>query len=122
MSTATSRKLPADVLAHPDIVALIDQGKASGHVTADALRTATDTAVHSPAHLKALLRYLGELDIDVVVAAVDSVTARKKVAAASSTRSTVKATTKKAAAKKTTTKKAAAKKASTRKVATRKAS
>ncbi|WP_165372508.1 RNA polymerase sigma factor [Nocardioides iriomotensis] len=114
MSTATSRKLPADVLAHPDIVALIDQGKASGHVTADALRTATDTAVHSPAHLKALLRYLGELDIDVVVAAVDSATARKKVAAASSTRSTVKATTKKAAAKKApakTAEPAAAKKA-----------
>ena len=56
MSTATSRKLPVDVLTHPDIVALIDQGKASGHVTADALRTATDAAVHTPAHLKALLR------------------------------------------------------------------
>ncbi len=90
MSTATSRKLPADVLAHPDIVALIDQGKASGQVTADALRAATAAAVHTAAHLKALLRYLGEQDIDVVVSAQDS-QARKRVAAASSTRSTVKA-------------------------------
>ena len=83
MSTATSRKLPADVLTHPDIVALIDQGRASGHVTADALRSATDAAVHTPAHLKALLRYLGEQDIDVVVSADDS-KARKRVAAAAS--------------------------------------
>ncbi len=111
MSTATSRKLPADVLAHPDIVALIDQGKASGQVTADALRAATAAAVHTAAHLKALLRYLGEQDIDVVVSAQDS-QARKRVAAASSTRSTVKAAaTKKAAAKKAPAKKTAAKKA-----------
>ena len=109
MSTATSRKLPADVLAHPDIVALIDQGKASGHVTADALRAATDAAVHTAAHLKALLRYLGEQDIDVVVPVEDS-RARKRVAAASGTRSTVKAAaTKKAAAKKAPAKKTAAK-------------
>jgi RNA polymerase primary sigma factor len=109
VSTATSRKLPADVLAHPDIVALIDQGKASGHVTADALRAATDAAVHTAAHLKALLRYLGEQDIDVVVP-VEDTRARKRVAAASGTRSTVKAATKKAAAKKAPAKKAAAKK------------
>ncbi|MGA9749967.1 MAG: RNA polymerase sigma factor region1.1 domain-containing protein, partial [Nocardioides sp.] len=107
MSTATSRKLPADVLAHPDIVALIDEGKSSGHVTADALRTATTSAVQSAAHLKALLRHLGELDIDVVVSAEDS-SARKRVAAAASTRSTVKASTAKKAAP---TKKAPAKKA-----------
>ncbi len=111
MSTATSRKLPADVLAHPDIVALIDQGKASGQVTADALRAATEAAVQTAAHLKALLRHLGDLDIDVVVSAEDS-RARKRVAAASGTRSTVKAAaTKKAAAKKAPAKKAPAKKA-----------
>ncbi len=129
MSTATSRKLPADVLAHPDIVALIDEGQSSGHVTADALRTATTSAVQSAPHLKALLRHLGELDIDVVVSAEDS-RARKRVAAAASTRSTVKASAtkkaapaKKAAAKKaapaaadeTPSKKAAAKKAATKK-------
>lgn len=105
MSTATSRKLPADVLAHPDIVALIDQGKATGHVTSDALRTATAAVVHTPAHLKALMRHLGEQDIDVVMSAEDT-TSRKRVAAATSARSTVKATTKKAAAKKAPAKKA----------------
>ena len=83
MSTATSRKLPADVLAHPDIVALIDQGKATGHVTSDALRTATAAVVHTPAHLKALMRYLGEQDIDVVMSAEDT-TSSKRVAAAES--------------------------------------
>ena len=42
MSTSASRKLPADVLAHPDIVALVEQGKTSGTVTAQSLRAATD--------------------------------------------------------------------------------
>ena len=120
MSTATSRKLPADVLGHPDIVALIEQGKATGHVTADALRTATEAATQTPAHLKALLRHLSELGINVVVSADEPPAIRKKVAAASSTRSTVKATAKKSAAKKAPAKKAepeAAKKAPAKKAA-----
>ena len=120
MSTATSRKLPADVLAHPDIVALIDQGKATGHVTSDALRTATAAVVHTPAHLKALMRYLGEQDIDVVMSAEDT-TSRKRVAAATSARSTVKATTKKAAAKKAPAKKAAEAEAATSEAPAKKA-
>ena len=123
MSTATSRKLPADVLGHPDIVALIEQGKATGHVTADALRTATEAATQTPAHLKALLRHLSELGINVVVSADEPPAIRKKVAAASSTRSTVKATAKKSAAKKAPAKKAepeAAKKAPAKKAAAKK--
>jgi len=120
VSTATSRKLPADVLAHPDIVALIDQGKATGHVTSDALRTATAAVVHTPAHLKALMRYLGEQDIDVVMSAEDT-TSRKRVAAATSARSTVKATTKKAAAKKAPAKKAAEAEAATSEAPAKKA-
>ena len=107
MSTSTSRKLPADVLAHPDIVALVNQGKTSGHVTADALRSATEAHVHTAAHLKALMRYLSEEGISVTMSHEDT-SSRKRVAAASSSRSTVKAATKKAAAAKTTT---AAKKA-----------
>ncbi len=104
MSTSASRKLPADVLAHPDIAALVDEGRASGQVTADALRSATDSAVHTPAHLKALVRHLSEEGISVVVSAEDS-KARKRVAAASSSRTTVKAATTSA---KTSAKKAAA--------------
>jgi RNA polymerase primary sigma factor len=110
VSTSTSRKLPADVLAHPDIVALVDEGRTSGHVSGDALRTATDAAVHTAAHLKALLRYLSEEGISVVVSADDS-KGRKKVAAAAASRTTVKATAKKAAAKKDSAKKAPGKKA-----------
>jgi RNA polymerase primary sigma factor len=107
VSTSTSRKLPADVLAHPDIVALVDRGKASGHVTSADLREATDVVVHTAAHLKALVRHLSEQGISVVMSAEET-GGRKQVAAATSNRSTVKATTKKAAP----AKKAAAKKAS----------
>ncbi len=109
MSTSTSRKLPADVLAHPDIVALVDRGKASGHVTADDLRATTEAHVHTAAHLKALMRYLSEEGISVTMSHEDA-SGRKKVAAASSGRSTVKATTKSAPAKKAPAKKAPAKK------------
>jgi RNA polymerase primary sigma factor len=120
VSTSTSRKLPADVLAHPDIVALLDEGRSSGHVTADALRAATDAAVDTAAHLKALLRYLSEEGISVVVSAEDS-EGRKTVAAAASSRTTVKATAKKAPAKKATSK-TAAKKAPAKKTAAKKTS
>jgi RNA polymerase primary sigma factor len=116
VSTSTSRKLPADVLAHPDIVALVDEGRTSGQVSADALRTATDAAVHTAAHLKALLRYLSEEGISVVVSAEDS-KGRKKVAAAASSRTTVKAAAKKSAAKKDTAKKESAKQAPAKKAA-----
>ncbi len=114
MSTSTSRKLPADVLAHPDIVALVDRGKTTGHVTADDLRATTEAHVHTAAHLKALMRYLSEEGISVTMSHEDT-SGRKKVAAASSSRSTVKATTKSAPAKKAAAKKAPSKKATSKK-------
>ncbi|HJR37065.1 MAG TPA: RNA polymerase sigma factor [Nocardioidaceae bacterium] len=107
MSSSTSRKLPAEVLAHPDVVALVELGKATGAVTADAVRDTTDTAAISPQHLKALLRFLSEEGVIVVVSADDSAT-RKKVVAAAGSRTTVKASTKKAAAKKAPAKNAPA--------------
>ena len=119
MSTSASRKLPAEVLAHPDIVALVEHGRASGQVTPDSLRAATDAAVHSAAQLKALLRFLSEEGISVVVPSEDS-RSRKKVAAAASARTTVKAATKKTTAGKPAAKAAEAptKKAPVKKGAT----
>ncbi len=115
MSSSASRKLSADVLTHPDIVALVARGRQSGHVTADALRTATEAAATSPAHLKAVLRFLSEEGVAVVVSVEDTEPRKKVAAATSSARTTVKASAaKKAPAKKVekpATKKAAAKKA-----------
>jgi RNA polymerase primary sigma factor len=100
VAPSTSRKVPADVLSHPDIVALVDQGRLTGNVTADALRTATAAAATSPQHLKAVLRYLSEEGVSVVVSAEDAKSHKLVAAAASSARTTVKATAKKAPAKK----------------------
>ncbi len=136
MSSSTSRKVPADVLTHPDIVALVEQGRLTGQVSADALRSATSAAATSPQHLKAVLRHLSEEGVSVVVSAEDtkaSMSPKLVAAAASSARTTVKASAKKAAAKKAPAKKAApaeddapaatapAKKAPARKTAAKKA-
>ncbi len=109
MSSSSSRTHASDVLAHPDVVALVHQGRETGHVTAEALRTATATAASTPQHLKAVLRLLSEEGVDVVVSAEDAQPRKKVAAAASSARTTVKASAKKAApAKKAPAKKAAA--------------
>ncbi|MGE5747299.1 MAG: RNA polymerase sigma factor [Solirubrobacterales bacterium] len=104
MSTSTSRKLPAEILAHPEVVALVERGKADGQVSSDAVRDTSEAAQISGKHLKALLRHLSDEGVTVVLSATESSSSRK-VAAASSGRSTVKASTaKKAPAKKTTAK------------------
>ena len=100
MSSSTSRKVSADVLSHPDVVALVEAGRLLGQVSADALRTATAAAATSPQHLKAVLRYLSEEGVSVVVSAEESGSRKQVAAAASSARTTVKASAKKAAAKK----------------------
>ncbi len=100
MSSSTSRKVPVDVLSHPDIVALVEQGRQTGTVTADALRTATAAVATTPQHLKAVLRFLSEEGVSVVVSAEDTKSPKLVAAAASSARTTVKATAKKAPAKK----------------------
>jgi RNA polymerase primary sigma factor len=112
VSTSTSRKLPAEILAHPEVVALVEQGKATGQVSSDAVRDTSEAAAISGKHLKSLLRFLSEEGVTVVLSASESTS--RRVAAAASGRSTVKASTaKKAAAKKApakTAKKAAPKK------------
>jgi RNA polymerase primary sigma factor len=82
VSSSSSRKLSADVLGHPDIVALVEAGRPTGQVTAAALRTATTAAATTPQHLKAVLRHLSEEGVAVVVSAEDSTSSRQQVAPA----------------------------------------
>jgi RNA polymerase primary sigma factor len=106
VSSSSSRKLSADVLTHPDIVALVEEGRNTGQVTSDELRAATVAAATSPAHLKAVLKHLSEEGVAVVVSAEEAKSPLSRssklvvAAAAPSARTTVKATAKKAAAKK----------------------
>ena len=60
MSSSTSRTHSVDILADPDVVALVEAGRRTGQVTADEVRTATAAAATSPQHLKAVLRLLSE--------------------------------------------------------------
>ena len=84
MSSSTSRKVPADVLSHPDIVALVEQGRPTG---SRHRRRAADRhrgGRHDSQHLKAVLRYLSEEGVSVVVSAEASRSAEAVAAAASS--------------------------------------
>jgi RNA polymerase primary sigma factor len=105
VSSSTSRKLPAEALTHPDVVALVKLGKAVGEVSADAVRQTSESAGISPQHLRALVKLLSQEGVSVSVSAADA--GRKQVAAATSTAKKVTS----AAAKKAPPKKAPAKKA-----------
>ncbi len=82
MSSSSSRNLSADVLGHPDIVALVEAGRPTGQVTAAALRTATTDAATTAQHLKAVLRHLSEEGVAVVVSAEDSQSSHRHVSQA----------------------------------------
>jgi len=105
VSSSSSRKHSADVLAHPDVVALAARGRRSGQVTADDLRAATAVAATSPHDLKAVLKYLTQEGVAVVVSDEETRPRKQVAAAASGARTTVKATAKKAPAKKAPAKK-----------------
>jgi RNA polymerase primary sigma factor len=100
VSSHARKLLPAEVLAHPAIAALIERGTPAGSVTTDDLRQASDDAQVEPRHLKALLGHLSGLGISVQIG-VD--TSRAVAAASSARKTTTAATAKKAAAKATTT-------------------
>ncbi|HET7735127.1 MAG TPA: RNA polymerase sigma factor [Nocardioidaceae bacterium] len=101
---STSRKLSAEALSHPDVVSLVNLGKSTGHVTADAIRATSESAGINPQQFRSLLKLLSEEGVTVTVSAAESQAPRKKVVAAASSRTTVKAST----AKKAPAKKAAA--------------
>ncbi len=107
VSSNARKLLPAEVLSHPAVTSLVARGAASGQVSPDEVRAASDDAAVEPRHLKALLTHLSGLGITVDVSAVGT-----RAAAAATARKT---TTAKAPAKKAApaAKKAAAKTAAT---------
>ncbi|NYG56162.1 RNA polymerase primary sigma factor [Nocardioides perillae] len=108
MSSNARKLLPAEVLAHPAVAALVAQGGPTGTLTPDQVRQASEDAAIEPRHLKALLGHLSSLGISVDI----PVGTGRAVAATSTRRTTTAKTTAKAApAKKAAAKKAPAKKA-----------
>jgi RNA polymerase primary sigma factor len=91
--SSNARKVPEQVLAHPAVLALVEKG-ASGSLSPEDVRRASEDAQVEPRHLKGLLEHLSGLGVSVHV---DVSSAR--VAAATTTKKTATATTKKAAAK-----------------------
>ncbi|WP_446724929.1 RNA polymerase sigma factor [Nocardioides lacus] len=102
--SSIARKIPAEVLAHPAVVALIEAGAPTGSVTPEEVRRASEDAAVEPRHLKALLAHLSTLGISVDLGAV----AGRAAAASSARKATTTAPAKKAAAKKAPAKPAVA--------------
>ena len=64
MSSNARKMLPAEVLTHPAVVALIERGAPTGSITPEEVRQASgDAAAVEPRHLKALLAHLSALGI-----------------------------------------------------------
>ena len=98
MSSHARKLLPAEVLSHPSITALVASGTPTGTVSPVDVRRASDEAGVEPKHLKALLGHLSGLGISVQIDAssLRAVAATSKRAATSS--AAKKAPAKKAAA------------------------
>jgi RNA polymerase primary sigma factor len=106
VSSNARKQLPAAVLAHPAVHALIERGRPTGSITPDEVRQASEDAAVEPRHLKALMAHLSGLGISVAIPA-----GARAVAASTTKTSTTTAAAKKSTAKKAPAKKAAAKKA-----------
>ncbi|WP_432478641.1 RNA polymerase sigma factor [Nocardioides sp. GXQ0305] len=104
VSSNARKSIPAEVLAHPAVLALIERGRPTGTITPEDVRQASDDAGVEPRHLKALLAHLSGNGITVAVPA-----SGRTVAATSTKRSTTTSSAKKTAAKKATAKKSPAK-------------
>ncbi|CAM3594146.1 RNA polymerase sigma factor [Nocardioides zeicaulis] len=104
MSSHARKLLPAEVLSHPSITALVEGGAPTGTVSPEDVRRASDEAGVEPRHLKALLVHLGELGITVQLDA-----SSLRAVAATSKRASTSAAAKKAPAKKAATASAATK-------------
>ena len=89
---SNARKLPDSIVFDPIVQSLLTVGRATGTVSAEAVRAAVAEVGITAGHHKALLRLLSETGVSVAVEAAEA--ARKRVAAASaSSRSTVSAST-----------------------------
>jgi RNA polymerase primary sigma factor len=104
VSSSSRKLLPAEVLSHPEIVGLLQQGAPNGTLTPEQVRRASEAAAIEPRHLKALLVHLSAQGISVAVNVDDHA---KSVAAAAARKST--STSKAPAAKQAAPAKAAAK-------------
>ena len=96
--SSNARKVPAEVLAHPAVAALIAEGAPSGAVSPEEVRRASEDAGVEPRHLKGLLAHLSSVGISVALPPPSAKTPR--VAAAATTKKTTTAAAKKAAATK----------------------
>lgn len=103
MSSNARKQLPAAVLAHPAVLALIERGRPTGSITPDEVRQASEDAAVEPRHLKGLMAHLSSLGISVAMPV-----GSRAVAASATTKKTTSAAAKKAPAKKAPAKKAAA--------------
>ncbi|NPC44331.1 RNA polymerase sigma factor [Nocardioides sp. zg-1230] len=103
VSSHARKLLPAEVLTHPSIAALVAGATPTGTVSPEDVRRASDEAGVEPRHLKALLVHLGGLGISVQIDA-----AGMRAVAATSKRAATSSAAKKAPAKKAPAKKAAA--------------
>jgi RNA polymerase primary sigma factor len=103
VSSHARKLLPAEVLTHPSIAALVAGAAPTGTVSPEDVRRASDEAGVEPRHLKALLVHLSGLGISVQIDA-----AGMRAVAATSKRAATSSAAKKAPAKSAATKKAAA--------------
>ncbi|WP_372495193.1 RNA polymerase sigma factor [Nocardioides pinisoli] len=95
VSSHARKLLPAEVLTHPSIAALVAGADPSGTVSPEDVRRASDEAGVEPRHLKALLVHLSGLGISVQIDA-----AGMRAVAATSKRAATSSAAKKAPAKK----------------------
>ena len=63
MSSNARKSLPAEVLTHPAVVALVERGAPTGSITPEEVRQASEDAAVEPRHLKALLAQLGGVGV-----------------------------------------------------------
>jgi RNA polymerase primary sigma factor len=96
VSSNPRKPVPAEVLSHPAVVALIEGGAPSGTVTPDAVRQASEDASIEPRHLKGLMSHLSGLGISVDLPPTTS----RALAAESGRRTTTSSAGRKPAAKK----------------------
>jgi RNA polymerase primary sigma factor len=95
VSSNPRKLLPAEVLTHPAVLALVEVGAPIGTITPEQVRQASEDADVEPRHLKALLAHLSAQGISVQVTADSS----RAVAAASPRSATTAKSAKQAPAK-----------------------
>ena len=66
VSSSNSRRVPEQVLAHPAVVAMVEQGR-QGPLSPEDVRQASEAAAVEPKHLKGLLEHLSTLGVSVEI-------------------------------------------------------